>query len=207
MSICASKMRNWSVSLEPDHLASRRTTGRSRSASWSASFVRAGQPERARLHDLQPVVGEADRRRTRAPCRTPPGWRRRGRRGSGTGSPIAVKITRPPIVGVPAFRWCSAGPSSRMCWPNSRCAQELDELRARGRSRSAARRAPRSGSRPSRCPARRVDRLERLARRARGRPTREPLTSTTSPGSTSSRNERRRLRRRRRASCTSPAPP
>jgi hypothetical protein len=36
------------------------------------------------------------------------------------GMPIAVKTTRPPIVGVPAFRWCSAGPSSRMCWPNSR---------------------------------------------------------------------------------------
>src|SRR5262245_32947914 len=25
----------------------------------------------------------------------------------------------PPIVGVPAFAWCSCGPSSRMCWPNS----------------------------------------------------------------------------------------
>src|SRR5262245_42776846 len=25
----------------------------------------------------------------------------------------------PPIVGVPAFSWCSSGPSSRMCWPNS----------------------------------------------------------------------------------------
>ena len=26
----------------------------------------------------------------------------------------------PPIVGVPALAWCSCGPSSRMCWPNSR---------------------------------------------------------------------------------------
>ena len=26
----------------------------------------------------------------------------------------------PPIVGVPAFAWCSCGPSSRICWPNSR---------------------------------------------------------------------------------------
>src|SRR5690349_18399958 len=25
----------------------------------------------------------------------------------------------PPIVGVPALAWCSCGPSSRMCWPNS----------------------------------------------------------------------------------------
>ncbi len=26
----------------------------------------------------------------------------------------------PPIVGVPAFVWWPSGPSSRMCWPNSR---------------------------------------------------------------------------------------
>src|SRR5919109_1076434 len=26
----------------------------------------------------------------------------------------------PPIVGVPALAWCSCGPSSRICWPNSR---------------------------------------------------------------------------------------
>ena len=36
------------------------------------------------------------------------------------GTEIAVKISRPPIVGVPAFSWCSSGPSSRICWPNSR---------------------------------------------------------------------------------------
>src|SRR3954470_11049854 len=28
-------------------------------------------------------------------------------------------MIRPPIVGVPALVWCSWGPSSRMCWPNS----------------------------------------------------------------------------------------
>src|SRR5690349_7817984 len=28
-------------------------------------------------------------------------------------------MIRPPIVGVPALAWCSCGPSSRMCWPNS----------------------------------------------------------------------------------------
>ncbi len=30
-----------------------------------------------------------------------------------------TKITIPPIVGVPAFSWWPAGPSSRMYWPNS----------------------------------------------------------------------------------------
>ena len=35
------------------------------------------------------------------------------------GTAIARKRIRPPIVGVPAFAWCSCGPSSRICWPNS----------------------------------------------------------------------------------------
>src|SRR3954463_593314 len=38
---------------------------------------------------------------------------------SRNGTEIAVKMMIPPIVGVPAFEWCS-GPSSRMNWPNSR---------------------------------------------------------------------------------------
>src|SRR5688572_23016093 len=33
---------------------------------------------------------------------------------------MAVKMMMPPIVGVPALAWCSCGPSSRICWPNSR---------------------------------------------------------------------------------------
>src|SRR4051794_12052425 len=33
---------------------------------------------------------------------------------------MEAKTIRPPIVGVPALAWCSCGPSSRMCWPNSR---------------------------------------------------------------------------------------
>src|SRR5690242_16514844 len=33
---------------------------------------------------------------------------------------MAVKMMIPPIVGVPALAWCSCGPSSRMCCPNSR---------------------------------------------------------------------------------------
>src|SRR5215213_5522837 len=32
---------------------------------------------------------------------------------------IEAKMIRPPIVGVPALAWCSWGPSSRMCCPNS----------------------------------------------------------------------------------------
>src|SRR6188472_2409964 len=35
------------------------------------------------------------------------------------GTQIEAKTIRPPIVGVPAFAWCSCGPSSRMCCPNS----------------------------------------------------------------------------------------
>jgi hypothetical protein len=35
------------------------------------------------------------------------------------GTQTARKMARPPMVGVPALPWCPAGPSSRMCWPNS----------------------------------------------------------------------------------------
>src|SRR4051794_38223650 len=36
------------------------------------------------------------------------------------GAETARKMMIPPIVGVPAFAWWPSGPSSRMCWPNSR---------------------------------------------------------------------------------------
>ena len=36
------------------------------------------------------------------------------------GTAMAVKMITPPMVGVPALAWCSCGPSSRICWPNSR---------------------------------------------------------------------------------------
>ena len=39
---------------------------------------------------------------------------------SRNGTAMAVKMMIPPIVGVPALAWCSCGPSSRICWPNSR---------------------------------------------------------------------------------------
>src|SRR5215203_5513447 len=35
------------------------------------------------------------------------------------GTQIEAKTISPPIVGVPALVWCSCGPSSRMCCPNS----------------------------------------------------------------------------------------
>src|SRR3954453_3821681 len=35
------------------------------------------------------------------------------------GTQIEAKTISPPIVGVPALVWCSRGPSSRMCCPNS----------------------------------------------------------------------------------------
>ena len=38
------------------------------------------------------------------------------------GSRMAMQMSTPPMVGVPAFFWCALGPSSRMYWPiwNSR---------------------------------------------------------------------------------------
>src|SRR3954453_2550090 len=38
---------------------------------------------------------------------------------SRNGTAIAVKMMIPPMVGVPALAWCSCGPSSRICCPNS----------------------------------------------------------------------------------------
>src|SRR3954453_4936180 len=32
---------------------------------------------------------------------------------------MAMKMMIPPMVGVPALAWCSCGPSSRICCPNS----------------------------------------------------------------------------------------
>ncbi len=36
---------------------------------------------------------------------------------SRVGNRMAMQISTPPIVGVPAFFWCAFGPSSRMYWP------------------------------------------------------------------------------------------
>ena len=130
-------MRKSSLSLRPTHLG-RHAPEPDRDHELARELRARRQAERAALHDLQPVVDEADRG----------GGERRAEhreargvgvgRGSGTGPPIAMNTTRPPIVGVPALTWCSAGPP-RGCAGRTRAAQELDELRARGRSRSAAR--------------------------------------------------------------------
>src|SRR5688500_1825450 len=118
MSTSASKMRNWRVSLRP-------TTSRATSHSpiairnWSASFVRADRPsDRAftifSQSSANPIPAEASAVPNTAMLAASRSDRIR------YGTPIAVNTIRPPIVGVPAFTWCSAGPSSRMCWPNSR---------------------------------------------------------------------------------------
>ena len=44
----------------------------------------------------------------------------------------------PPIVGVPAFWWCPSGPSSRMCWPNSRSRRNSMNFGLRNRQMSSA---------------------------------------------------------------------
>src|ERR1700749_5065921 len=45
-------------------------------------------------------------------------WASRSER-TRNGTQIEAKPISPPIVGVPALAWCSGGPSSRMCCPNS----------------------------------------------------------------------------------------
>ena len=97
--------------------------------SWQASFVRAERPSERALT----IFSQSSANPIKAhPNAVPNTARLAASRLERIryGIPIAVKITRPPIVGVPAFVWCSAGPSSRMCWPNSLVAQELDVLGA-----------------------------------------------------------------------------
>ncbi len=71
---------------------------------------------------------------------------------------IENTISRPPIVGVPCLTWCPAGPSSRMCWPNSlrrRNSMNLGPARIEiaiakipaARTLSTRRRTPREGFR------------------------------------------------------------
>ena len=66
-----------------------------------------------------------------------------------------MKMMIPPIVGVPAFAWWPAGPSSRMCWPNSRSRrnamnfgdeEDADEQRGRAGDEDLAHQAPSSAS-------------------------------------------------------------
>ena len=91
------------------------------------------------------------------------------------GTSTASSSTRPPIVGVPALPAWPAGPSSRMCWPNSLT------------RRNSMNRGPRN-MQMSREPTPPI-RISPSMGQARtlSRPTeREPFTSTRSPGRASS---------------------
>ena len=118
MSTSQSTRRKCSVSLSPT--TSRATNHRPTAiSSCSASFVRADSPsERAftifSQSSAKPMPADASAVPNTAMLAASRSDRIR------YGTPIAVNTTRPPIVGVPAFSWCSAGPSSRMCCPNSR---------------------------------------------------------------------------------------
>ncbi len=81
----------------------------------------------------------------------------------------------PPIVGVPALAWWPSGPSSRMCWPNSRsCSAAMNRGERNMQISSAA------------VPAMRTSPISRGARLTACSPTpRDALTSTVSPGRTS----------------------
>ena len=80
--------------------------------------------------DLQVVVDEADARRTRPSITTAIqtyGLVRSAQ--SSVGTIAAARISRPPIVGVPALgRWL-AGPSGRITWPNWKLLQPPDQHR------------------------------------------------------------------------------
>ncbi len=123
----------------------------------------------------------------------------------------ASKMMMPPIVGVPAFCRCASGPSSRMCWPNSRLRRNSMNFGLRNMQISSAPVPPKRirpisafPSRRARGPgaAARAGRPRRRApraRRARSRPTpREPLTSTVSPRRGAGAGQRRPPRRPRR---------
>src|SRR5215208_3456906 len=83
------------------------------------SFHRAGRPSERRLVTLMKSSAKPS---AAAPIATPNTARLWVSRGPSTryGTAIAMNTIRPPIVGVPALAWCSCGPSSRICWPNSR---------------------------------------------------------------------------------------
>ena len=105
------------------------------------SLVRARRPSERRRHDLDVVVGEAQRGTPSAVPKTPsahhvaPG-------GSGTGSQTAKKMISPPIVGVPAFARCPCGALLADVLAELAQAQELDELRAEEDADQQRRRPP-----------------------------------------------------------------
>ena len=83
------------------------------------SFVRARSPSERRLTIFVKSSAKPSSAQASATPNTPTA-RGVNSVSSRNGTAIAVKMMIPPIVGVPALAWCSCGPSSRMCWPNSR---------------------------------------------------------------------------------------
>ena len=122
-----------------------------------------------------------------------------------------MKRMRPPIVGVPALAWCSCGPSSRICWPNSRSRRNSMNFGPRKivisiAAMPAIRICPRSTAEDARAQNRHAGPAPPVRHEASvtsSRPTaREPLTRTASPASTiasASGAPPRRPRPRRRA--------
>ena len=88
-------------------------------ATVATSFVRARSPSDRRLMIFVKSSAKPSSAHASATPKTPIA-RGVNSVSSRNGTAIAVKMMIPPIVGVPALAWCSCGPSSRMCWPNSR---------------------------------------------------------------------------------------
>src|SRR4051794_15521186 len=113
------KMRKWSVSESPTcFVATYQST--SAMSAWQPSFARAERPSERFFE----ILVQSSRKPSAALAMATPNtvrlavsyWPR-----IRNGTPTARKTTRPPIVGVPAFTAWAAGPSSRMCCPNSFC--------------------------------------------------------------------------------------
>ncbi len=129
----------------------------------------------------------------------------RGRRGPGTARRCPRKMMSPPMVGVPAFAWCSCGPSSRMCCPNSLTRRYSMNFGPRKivisiAAMPAIRTSPRSiRSTASKLAPQASPRLPINSSVKCSRPTeREPLTRTMSPSASrpsASLDRRRRVRR------------
>jgi hypothetical protein len=88
-------------------------------AAWAMSFQRPDSPSERFLE----IFDQSSRKPRAALAIAVPNTARlaasyspRMRKGTET----ARKITSPPMVGVPALPAWAFGPSSRMCWPNSR---------------------------------------------------------------------------------------
>ena len=150
-----------------------------------ASCARAGRASGAGRSSCSRRRSRAAR--TRSPRRRPRPPASRSRDRIRNGIEIAVKMMIPPIVGVPAFAWWPSGPSSRMCWPNSRSRRNAMNF---GRQEDAD--EQRGGARDQDLAHATAVPRRRSASATTSRPTpRDALTSTVSPGCEQARHERR----------------